>query len=49
MTESEQKAATMALGWAWAEACTQLDRGDDPRQWEVPELLERMLKELADD
>ena len=49
MTEEEQRAATMALGWAWAEACVQLDRGEDPRQCEVPGLLERMLKELADD
>ncbi len=38
----------LTLGWAWAEACIQLDRGDDPRQQEMPLLLERADAELAE-
>ena len=36
-----------ALGWMQAECCTTLDRGEDPRLSEVPEVLERMVKDLA--
>ena len=34
-------------GWTLAECCTTLDRGDDPRLSEVPEIFERMKKDLA--
>lgn len=37
----------MALGWAWTEACLQLDAGKDPRQHEIPELLERCMRDLG--
>lgn len=35
-----------ALGWMHAEACTTLDRGEDPRDTHVPELLERARRDL---
>ena len=36
-----------AIGWMHAEACATLDRGDDPRLTEVPDLLERCRVDLA--
>lgn len=30
-----------AMGWTWAEACTQPDKGKDPREYEQGQLLER--------
>ena len=41
-----QAARAQAAGWTWAEACTQLDRGDDPRQYEIPHLLSRIEHDL---
>ncbi len=35
-----------AVGWAFAEACAQLDAGEDPRKFEVPTLLPRIQAEL---
>lgn len=37
---------TQAVGWAWTEACTQLDKGEDPRQYDQSNLIERSEKEL---
>lgn len=34
------------LGWAYMDACLQLDQGDDPRLSEVPDMLNRMSAEL---
>lgn len=36
-----------AIGWCHAEACTTLDRGDDPRLTEVPDILRRALVDLS--
>ena len=36
-----------AIGWAHANACIDLDNGKDPRQKEVPELLERAMVDLT--
>ena len=36
-----------AVGWTWAEACTLLDQGIDPRTYEVPKVLESTQKDLA--
>lgn len=35
-----------AVGWTWAEACVQLDKGDDPRQYEQPLLIPRVMEDL---
>lgn len=35
-----------AIGWTWTEACSQYDRGLDPRRSEVPALLERAKQDL---
>lgn len=43
---SGRTAATEAIGWAHADACATLDRGEDPRQQEVPDLLERAYRDL---
>jgi hypothetical protein len=36
-----------ALGWMLADCCVFLDKGDDPRKRNVPEILERALIDLA--
>lgn len=36
-----------AIGWMHADACVTLDRGNDPRTVEVPEILERAKKDLG--
>jgi len=36
-----------AIGWAHADACITLDRGDDPRSSNVPEMLTRAQVDLA--
>ncbi len=36
----------MAIGWTHAEACGTLDKGNDPRTANVPEILERAKKDL---
>jgi hypothetical protein len=38
-----------ALGWMYAEACNMIDRGEDLRKVEVPELLERFHKAFEDE
>ena len=40
------KAKMEVLGWMYAFACNALDRGEDIRKIEVPELLERMHQDL---
>ena len=37
-----------ALGWAHADACCTLDRGDDPRLSNIPDMLERAKNNLAE-
>jgi hypothetical protein len=44
--EELQRARAEAIGWTWAEACTQLDRGMDPRKFPVPNLLAKAGLEL---
>lgn len=36
-----------AIGWTHADACTALDKGDDPRLVEVPDMLARSRVDLA--
>ena len=36
-----------AIGWTHADACTTLDKGDDPRLTEVPDMLARSRLDLA--
>lgn len=36
-----------AVGWMHAEACTMLDRGDDPRVADVPVIYSRAMTDLA--
>ena len=38
-----------AMGWMHAECCAALDRGEDPRQMEVPGMLERAIRDLTRD
>lgn len=35
-----------AIGWAHADACAALDKGDDPRLQEVPDILRRAMHDL---
>lgn len=39
-------ARTEAIGWTHADACCDLDAGRDPRQKEIPEMLERAILDL---
>jgi hypothetical protein len=34
------------VGYVWAEACSRLDRGEDPRKVEIPEIFERTMAAL---
>ncbi len=36
-----------AIGWVHAECCAALDRGEDPRDFEVSELVEKCVKDLS--
>ena len=36
-----------AIGWMYAYACTMLDRGDDPRVAEVPDIYSLAMTDLA--
>jgi len=36
-----------AIGWASADACVALDKGEDPRLANVPEMLERAKRDLG--
>jgi len=35
-----------AVGWAWAEACVQLDRKENPREYEMGQLITRASTDL---
>lgn len=37
---------TQAIGWAYTDACIALDKNEDPRLTEVPNILERAKKDL---
>lgn len=37
----------MAIGYTHSVACTALDKGDDPRTLNVPEILNKALEELG--
>jgi len=43
-----EQVRSQALGWMHAEACTTLDRGDDPRLMNVQEIYQRALKDLEE-
>lgn len=49
MSEDKDKLnlSALVLGWAYADCCAALDRGDDPRKAEMPVVLERMTQELS--
>jgi len=36
-----------AIGWTHADMCVALDKGEDPRLKECPEMLERAQKDLS--
>lgn len=36
-----------AIGWTHADACTELDKGGDPRLTNVPDMLQRARVDLA--
>ena len=36
-----------ALGWAHAECCTILDKGDDPRLTDIPGMVDRARADLS--
>ena len=42
------EAAIMAIGWAYADCCTTLDNGKDPRHNDMAEVLARARKDLGD-
>lgn len=37
-----------AIGWAYADCCTTLDAGGDPRQTEMPDVLRRATIDLKE-
>ena len=39
-------ARLQALGWTWTEACILTDKGEDIRRHEMPELAERIERDL---
>lgn len=47
--ETAREAREQAIGWAWTEACIQLDNGLDPRGYEMPKLMERAVYDLGTD
>ena len=36
------------IGWTWAKACVMLDKGEDPREYEVPKLLEDFKRDFLE-
>lgn len=46
LEEYVKSVRTQAVGWAWAEACTQLDNGNDPREYDQSNLIDRSENEL---
>ena len=39
-------AAIEAIGWAYADCCVTLDKGDDPRNTLMPDVIKRAEKDL---
>ncbi len=37
---------TEAIAYAWTEACSQYDKGMDPRNFEIPLLVEKSIADL---
>ena len=48
MNSRETEVLCLTLGWAWSEACVQLDKGEDPRKYDMAELLHRAQEEIRD-
>lgn len=46
LVELLEEVRTEAIGWTWAEACSQHDRGLDVRRFEVPLLLDKAKADL---
>lgn len=44
--ENDMSNVYAALGWAWSKACSMLDEGKDPREYEIPKLIEE-FKEMV--
>ena len=49
LRKERDEAVILGIGWAYADACCALDRGDDPRTMEVPAMLERAKRDLEFD
>lgn len=47
MKNEIEQAIYQAAGWMLAEACTLADKGEDIRTKEIPEMLDRMKRDLA--
>lgn len=41
-----REARVEAIGWAYADCCVTLDKGKDPRQTDMSDVLERSYKDL---
>ena len=46
-TKERMEIAYQAAGWMYAEACLAMDNEEDFRKKEIPELLDRMEKDLS--
>ena len=46
LTELLGSVRAEAIGWTWTEACSQYDRGMDPRRFEMPLLLTKATADL---
>lgn len=46
LEEAVHSVRVEAIGWAYADACVHLDKGEDYRKVEVPTILDRALKDL---
>ena len=47
MEEKEFSSETMkAMGWVWSKACSMIDNGEDPREYEIPQLISEALEAL---
>ena len=46
LEELLNKVRIEALEWAWTDACTMLDKGEDPRQYDPDLLTLRIIKDL---
>ena len=46
LTELLGSVRAEAIGWAWTEACSQHDKGLDPKRFEVPLLMDKANADL---